>query len=138
MGNDTRSDRARLKDAFTELRGRGWVAHANFMCCQNCGCAAIYDEAAKELGRPMTPEEDAALKYAFWHDQDDDSFRPWPHEGGRKTATLHKPLCIAWGGDGYELKSVLESQGLEVEWNGSDTQRVQVLPRPENRRPAGW
>ena len=128
---DTRTDRARLKDAFAELRNRGWVAHMNYYCCQTCGCAAIHDEAEAGLGRPMSPEEQASLRYAFWHNQDDEAFQITPNRA-KKDQMLHSPLHIAWGGNGHELQAVLESQHLTVEWDGSDTRRVGVLPRADD------
>lgn len=91
---------AKLTAAFRVLRKEGYFARKNFWCCQSCAWAAV-------------PEEKAA-KAVFYHKQDADMLR------------TSNAVYLAWAGNGKEIVSILESNGLCVTWDGSDNSRILV------------
>lgn len=90
----------KITKAFRDLRKSGYFARQNFWCCQSCAWSAV----------PEHKQERAV----FYHRQD--------------TQDLIKrdEVYLAWVGDGNEIKNILESNGLEVEWNGATSQRILV------------
>ena len=89
-----------LTNAFKALRKAGYFARQNFMCCQSCGWAAVPEHKAE--------------KVVFYHNQD----AAYMKKG--------KDFCLAWTGDGHEICKILTENGIEVEWNGSEAQRITV------------
>jgi hypothetical protein len=89
-----------LDRGFRALRERGYFAKQNWKCCQSCGCHAVPDEFAQ--------------RYIFYHAQDADGLR----ERGE--------TYLAWAGDGHEIVEAFRAEGLRVEWNGSQDQRILV------------
>lgn len=92
--------RTNLSLAFAKLRKQGYFAKQNFMCCQSCGWAELSDEQAE--------------KAVFYHNQDYRDFR----NGG--------DIYLSWSGNGYEIKSTLESFGLRVDWDGESSKRIVI------------
>ncbi|HET9285703.1 MAG TPA: hypothetical protein VFR24_27440 [Candidatus Angelobacter sp.] len=92
--------KTKLKTAFKTLRKQGYFCRMNWWCCQTCGWAAI--------------PENRAEKACFWHDQD--------HDNLKQEATV----CLAWSGNGNEIKKILENVGLSVDWDGAETKRLKV------------
>lgn len=92
-----------VTQAFKKLRKAGYFAKQNFWCCMSCGLSAI-------------PED--AEKFVFYHNQDNDAWN--------KEKELDRPLHLCWGGDGKEIVSILESVGLNTEWNGNDDSRIAI------------
>ena len=90
-----------LNNAFKELRKFGYFARQNFMCCQNCGWHAIPDGQTD--------------KAVFYHQQDNDSKK----EG--------KSFCLAWSGDGHQICDILNRNGIETNWDGSESKRIEVM-----------
>jgi hypothetical protein len=109
--------RPRVRAAFAALRTDGFIARMNFLCCQGCGCYAIGQMVKERGGDPDSGTTD----YAFYHNQDNESLR----DG--------QPFYIAWGGRGELIAQRLREQGLEVEWDGTQAQRICVkgLTPPE-------
>jgi hypothetical protein len=99
VSNEVKSE-SKLTKAFDELRKHGYFAKEDFWCCQTCGWAAIPDEQAD--------------KAVFYHNQDTERLQ--------ETGELY--LC--WSGDGQEIKTILEAEGLTVEWDGTDNTRILV------------
>ena len=89
-----------LTKAFKALRKKGYFARQNFWCCQSGAWSAMTDEQAN--------------KTVFYHRQDADDLRD--------SGTCH----LAWSGNGQEIVDVLKENGVEVEWNGSDSQRILI------------
>lgn len=89
-----------LSLAFKELRNRGYFAKQNFMCCQSCGWAAI--------------REDKADRAVFSHAQDHADYQ------------RGDDLYLSWSGNGHEIVRVLESFGIAVDWDGSESNRIVV------------
>ncbi len=89
------NDRDKLEAAFTELRGKGFEAHARFWCCQSCGCAAL--------------EEDVP-KYIFWHDQDDVRAFGLSEYGYRRTPQITMQEVLDEETRRYELEDVEEEE----------------------------
>ena len=96
---------------FRELRKEGFIARQNYMCCQSCGWSAI----ASDYG-----VEDDNKNVVFFHGQDNDSFD--------KKGTLQETIHLAWQGDGNKIKDVAEKFGYVVEWDGTENQRIGILP----------
>jgi len=92
--------RTNLSMAFAKLRKQGYFAKQNFMCCQSCGWAELSDEQAQ--------------KAVFYNNQDYRDFR----NGG--------DIYLSWSGNGYEIKSTLESFGLRVDWDGESSKRIVI------------
>lgn len=89
-----------LDRAFVELREKGYFAQRNVACCQSCSWAEIPDEQAD--------------KAVFTHEQTEDRIS----ENG--VGFLH------WAGNGAEIVEVLEANGVEVEWDGSEDTAIKV------------
>ena len=89
-----------LSLAFKELRNRGYFAKQNFMCCQSCGWAEISEAEAENA--------------VFYHAQDHADYK------------RGDDLYLSWSGNGHEIVRVLESFGVAVDWNGSDSTRIIV------------
>lgn len=89
-----------LSKAFVELRRNGYFARQKFMCCQSCGWAALSDEEAK--------------KAVFYHNQDYIDLKNGDD------------LYLAWSGDGEFICDTLESFGMNVKWDGDNSDRIMV------------
>lgn len=100
MRTTTKRPESKLSKAFKQLRKLGYFARQNFWCCQSCGWAAIPDGECE--------------KVVFYHSQDNEDKK----EG--------KPFYLAWCGDGNEIVSVLQQNGIVVDWNGSENSRIRV------------
>ena len=88
-----------LKKAFTELRKKGYFARQNHTCCQTCGWSEV---------------PDGIEKVVFYHNQDKEDLD--------KTGSCH----LAWSGNGEEIVEVLKSNGIVVEWGGSEKNRIKI------------
>jgi hypothetical protein len=89
-----------ITKAFEALRKKGYFARQNFLCCQSCAWSAMTDEQAE--------------KTVFYHQQDADDLR--------ERGTCH----LAWSGNGQEIVDVLKENGVEVDWDGSDSTRIKI------------
>lgn len=90
----------KLNEGFKGLRKNGYFARQNFMCCQTCGWSGVPD--GKES------------KVVFYHNQDNDNKKNY------------EPFYLSWSGDGNEIQRILKEHGVETEWDGSDSTRIQV------------
>ena len=93
-------DKSKLTKAFKELRKQGYFARQNFWCCQSCAWADMTDEQAD--------------KAVFYHAQDNDNLK--------ENGSCH----LAWSGDGKLIVDILEKNGIEVDWDGSDNKRIGI------------
>jgi len=93
-------DKKGLREAFGELRKRGYFARQNFLCCQSCAWAAV-------------PEEKAD-KAVFYHNQDNQRLEA--------TGKCH----LAWAGNGQEIVDVLQAHGVKTTWDGTSGQRIEI------------
>jgi hypothetical protein len=95
------NSRRNLHKAFKILEQNGYIAPRKaYWCCSSCGLADL-------------PE--GTEKYVFYHEQDFDRWK----ENGR--------MMLAWGGNGNEIKTILEQSGLNVNWDGTDQRRIEVF-----------
>ena len=92
--------RANLRKAFRALRKNGYFARMNFWCCQTCGWSEVPDEKSD--------------KVVFFHNQDNDTLK------------YNGYTYLDWGGDGNELKTILEAHDIGVEWDGSNVTRIKA------------
>lgn len=102
----------RFKDALTlafrALRKKGYLARQNFMCCGGCAGSALGDRWEQKHGK------DVPAKGVYYHRQDNE----------RIPDTCE--TYLGWGGDGEEICAALREQGLRVEWDGTEMQRILV------------
>lgn len=115
--DEINSTRDRLvHTVFKALRKSGFIARANFMCCQGCAGAEISDMAKKRGHSP----------YVFWHRQDEDSaqrsnrwYLAYGHTNPKTTAdqAIHVGEMVA---------VACRAAGLKVEWDGSNMTRILV------------
>lgn len=121
-----KSVKERVRDAFKALRKEGFVARMNYSCCGSCGWAQVEQDYSFLTGV-------AEPNVVFYHRQDADCFdkkgnlvtyKHWNVENElvNKTASLY----LAWSGDGAMIVDALETEGLEVDWNGNDNRRIAV------------
>lgn len=89
----------KLTIAFRALRKAGYFAKQNFWCCQSCAWHAVPEERA-----------DRAV---FYHQQDKEGLL-------RGAGSVH----LAWSGDGHEICRILNENGIETEWDGSENKRI--------------
>lgn len=104
----------KLDNAFRTLKAIGIIARHNFMDCQSCGYAAMELEI-DNYGEPVRG-------VTFYHEQDtehaiDDGILYLSHSGNQ-----NNDLNVA-----QDIVEVLKQNGLEVEWSGDLSQRIQVL-----------
>lgn len=104
------TDKKVFNIAFRELRKLGFVAKQNFSCCQGC--------AWSELSS-LTPEPENVV---FYHNQDYDAF-------DKQTKNLEHGIYLAWSGNGQQIVDVFTSHGYEVEWNGTENERILIKPK---------
>lgn len=89
-----------IASAFSALRKAGYIARANYKCCQSCALAAL---------------PDGTEKYVVYHAQDADDLK------------VNGECYVAWGGNGAEIVSVLNAHGVKTEWDGSPVRRIKMV-----------
>ena len=125
--------RERVKAAFKALRKAGFIARANLACCMSCAIAELNEIAEKQ-------HRDRA---AYWHRQDDESFRKGQplhirfcylpeKETDENTTVIEKEI-------GEQVADALRNAGLLIEWDGNPAKTIQVtgaakLPEKEDQR----
>lgn len=97
----------KVNKAFRLLRKAGYFAQQDYWCCQSCAWNAV-PEDSYDSG-----------KVVFYHHQDNDAW---------KGKELGKRLYLAWAGDGNEIVRIIQSVGLATEWDGTENNRIQILP----------
>ena len=112
-----------ILDAFKELRSKGFIARANFLCCSNCATYALFEQAKKRID-----EGRAFNGIVYWHGQND--------EGWFKNGTMHIGYSSVFIDDksygltdeeiGLVLVAAMVKRGIRCEWNGSGHQKVLV------------
>ena len=131
MDERVRAMRERLLAVFKELRREGFLARANFKCCQTCAGYALAREAA-ELLKKKGKEIRGVV---FWHRQDEDDLR---HRGyvwlayGRVHTKEFGPLGLPTVEVGRILCKKLEKYGLVYEWDGNPNTRIRVVGVVDN------
>ncbi len=120
----TMETRSRVLAAFRELRKRGLLARANYMCCQSCAGYALAQRASdlKTAGKEI-------VGVVFWHRQDDEYFR----RSGRLYLAYgdvetreHGPIGMDTASVGRLVVETLERHGLAVTWDGDPGRRILV------------
>lgn len=94
-------EKSKLTKAFQALRKAGYFARQNFLCCQSCGWSAMTDEQAE--------------KAVFYHRQDADDLK--------ENGSCH----LAWSGNGKEIVKILEDNGVQTKWEGTDNKRIKIF-----------
>jgi hypothetical protein len=149
-----------LVRAFAALTQQGMVCRMDFTCCQTCGMAEIDDERTP---RAAAVEDDYPYEewaYTFFHQQDSErlvqpeailylsysAFRPAPgvdpdlitrakagDEDARRDVVALTDTTV-----GEMVRDALVAEGLVVDWNGTNAQRIGVrLPNWRKPLPQG-
>jgi hypothetical protein len=105
------TDRQKIATAFKALRRNGIMARMNFLCCGECGHAAMHDRLGD--GRD----------YVFYHAQEHDRFKKGemlPTSGIRMqwsgTMETARAICVALGAVGLRAQMPAdEDKAIKVE-----------------------
>lgn len=108
MNEQPISDKQRLRAAFAMLKALGYVAKANYLCCQNC--------ARTQIG---VDYPDAAGVVTYNHQDNERSFP-------RGAVDLEADLHLSWEGDAHQIIKALEAAGLTVEWGMNTGAKIVV------------
>jgi len=118
-------NRKQLVEAFEDLRKMGFIARANYLCCQSCAGYAIADKVSQ-----MSKEKAAKVKgCVYWHGQDEDDIL---ERGGlylaygRIDTTAHGEVGLSTEEVGKAVVELLGKYGLKAEWNGDGNDRIWV------------
>ena len=111
-------------DAFKELRSKGFMARANYLCCQSCAGYALAEDAKKRIANGKTVNG-----VYFWHRQDEEDYEEFGHlfiaygdvEVEGKTYGLSTEQV------GLALVTALVKRGVHVQWNGNTNRRILVI-----------
>lgn len=117
--------RRRLARAFAGARKKKISAKANFWCCGSCATSALGEIVNSEKMRGGV----------YWHNQDDEDIE----NGSIYIGFIgHGKNGAGALGVARDLVSELESQGLEVEWDGTTDHRILAkMPLgPDDSRPS--
>lgn len=107
-----KTDKQVFNEVFKALRKKGFIARQNYMCCQSCGWSSI------EIEYDINDDSNVV----FYHAQDYEAFN---------NGNLEYMIHLAWNGDGETIKKTFEEFGFNVVWNGSEHQRIGILPRKD-------
>jgi hypothetical protein len=99
------SDRERIRDAFSVLRGIGFNAKMSFECCNSCAWSRI---ECRKSGA------------VFWTIPADSAFD--------MDRNIQSPLFLQWFGDARVICSVLRSRGLIVREPSTKSSAIAVFP----------
>lgn len=116
----------RIRNAFRELRQRGFLARDNYLCCRECAGTQLCEDAT-EMGY-----RGQKIRGAVFFSADDQEKRK---ELGY-FAVSYGPLDT-WNGIvgepalavGYEACDVLRKHGLTVDWDGDEKTALVVVER---------
>lgn len=89
-----------LNKAFRELRKAGYFARQNFQCCNSCGWYAV--------------PEDKGDRAVFYHAQNTETLK--------SSGITH----LSWSGDAQQIISILESNDIKTEWDGTKDRKIQI------------
>jgi hypothetical protein len=117
-------DYLRLLEAFSELGSDGVVARMDFTCCQTCGHTEIHDERrAGDWGYTFFHQQDSerlvgpdASLYLAFGAFPPDSPSPAPDDSPDPDLPVARRVVAA-----------LERQRLQVRWDGTSAQRIEVM-----------
>lgn len=118
------NDLDRVQLAFKALRKMGYLTRANTACCGGCLTAEVATDVEKRTGGEdldLLPAEQKA--WVGWNRQSNSAL---------DDRTLVGHLHLAWGGpDGVEVAGLMAHAGLRVEWDGSGSKTILLVPRPD-------
>lgn len=121
----TNEFKTKLNAGFDHLRAKdGFVGRQNFMCCQGCAWAEMSEKmkGLKKKGKKLP------TGIVFYHKQDAESLR----FGGVYLAFScgTKDDTAGTIEAGKKIVAAMQAQGLEVEWSGTENDRVLVKLPP--------
>ena len=127
--------KTKLNAAFKALRKEGFLAHQNFLCCSSCAGTQLANTAEK------LKDKGTEIKgIVFYHRQDAEVLREtgrgilrYRRGGnlmirfGNVDTTKHGELGLPTTEVGAIVCKAFADQGLEFQWNGSESSCIQVV-----------
>lgn len=108
--------RGRVEDAFEGLEDQGIMCRPNYLCCTGCASGGIFTE--------MEDSDKDWRGGVYWHEQDDEGLMRSGYlylGSGAFEDDDEKTVAI-----GEEIVEALEDEGLEVEWDGTASEKIRV------------
>ena len=114
MNTNHKKIRQRLFEAFKELRKKGYIARANFMCCSKCASAVLWRELniSTKIGS------------VYWSQRDENHFLKIGEVYIGFESSIGTPEVDVL--IGKYIVSTLISFGLDVEWDENPNTRILV------------
>lgn len=125
----TEGTRKKVTDVFVKLRKEGFLARANFRCCQTC--------AGYELAEKASAFADHGKKVSgcvYWHNQDEESWRKYGTlflAFGVLDTKKHGEIGQPTVTQGKRIVQLLTEAGLATKWDGTAERRIEVLGEKE-------
>ncbi len=122
--------RAKVVKVFSGLRKKGYLARANFLCCQGCAGYAMA-EKAEDLLKSKKKKRDQIRGSVFWHKQDEGTY--WERGtlflayGDLEINGYRKPVGIPTVDVGHEVCKALSDAGIPYDWNGDSNTRIEII-----------
>lgn len=111
----------KLNAAFKELRSHGFMALQNYKCCNGCATSGIWNRYRDWTGKKPKP-----IAWVYYMKQDtemsDDDGHLYIGFGIFEQLDDRQKQRLS----GSLVKSVLEQQGLLIEWDGNPDNRVYI------------
>jgi hypothetical protein len=111
--------------AFAQLRKEGYLAKANYLCCQTCAGYALTATAVKlvKAGKEIKG-------CVYWHKQDEKNF--WKNgifylSFGPLDSKQHGKIGLPTIKVGKHVVAVLKQHSVKTEWDGTEYARIKVL-----------
>ena len=122
--------RVKVLNVFKELRKEGFLARANFLCCQNCAGYDLAHQAEKKFS-----QNKEVKGCVYWHKHDEKNYR----ENGRlflaygNLDTQYGKIGLSSNKEvGEIIVKKLEMYGVEFEWDGDPLNRILVKSGGKN------
>lgn len=114
-----------LLQIFKKLRGEGFIARANFLCCQDCALKAVQNRVS------VLAATDAikVRGVIFWHHQDEQNLkkRGFLHISfGQLNTMNHGFIGLGAREIGERLAHHLKERGIDFKWDGSPRMAIRV------------
>ncbi len=117
--------KAKVAQAFKQLRASGFIARQNFLCCMGCASSQLYTNWQKS---PRKAKQTACV---YFHQQDMAHYREDGILQLRYSAMLDESADQfahdeAMAAVGREVFRTLKENGLHPIWNGDINQTIEV------------
>jgi len=116
--------RSKVLDAFKELRKMGFLARANFLCCQNCAGYDLTKRAVKLVNKGRDVKG-----CVFWHGRDEENYKnygEWFLAFGQLESDIKGNIGLPSKEVGEIVVKELKKRNVNVEWNGDPNTRIKI------------